>query len=40
MIIPEPLLFAIIAVALTICSLAPIVLLVLFFRDWRKGRLW
>ena len=40
MTIPTVLFSAIILAALALVSAAPLLLLVLLVRDWRKGRLW
>lgn len=40
MIIPLPVFSTVILVALLVVVVAPVILLALLFRDWRKGRLW
>ncbi len=40
MIIPETLFGIVIAAALCLTALAPILLLVLLVQDWKKGDLW
>jgi len=40
MILPETALATLVTIALVACSISPIVLLILFFREWKKDTLW